>query len=281
MREIRMLPIADYSKTVKLDGVEIPCYTKKELDDMYPNGDWTVVGETKKKNKKRLSGELYLSDVKNLNELRLNDEGNEIPFDVCRGGLHNKILYKRAGYVPVDGGTDIYVALLKFRAAFLLWLLLGLALLLGLLFWFIFGREKAPEYDPMPPADSAATIIEGDDTVQNTDGGAFISMSYKLRANLSLSTGNIEIFFQNPKKSNQNAVLSLYVVSDDSETLIAKSGTIMSGYELNTLKFMSDQVQISEGRYKGKFKLTYYDPETEIPSFVQPEIVDVIITVTQ
>ena len=281
MRDIRMLPIADYSKTVKLDGIEIPCYTKKELDDMYPNGDWTVVGETKKKNKKRLSGELYLSDVKNFNELRLDDEGKEIPFDVCRFGLHNKILYKRAGYVPVDGGEDIYVALLKFRAAFILWLLLGLALLLGLLFWFIFGREKAPEYEPMPPADTAATVIEGDDTVQNTDGGAFISMSYKLRAKLSLSTGKIEIFFQNPKKSNQNAVLSLYVVSDDSETLIAKSGTIMSGYELNTLQFMSDKVQISEGRYNGKFKLSYYDPETEIPSFVQPEIVDVIITVTK
>ena len=276
-----MLPIADYSKTVKIDGIEIPCYTKKDLDNMYPNGDWTVVGETKKKNKKKINADLYLSDVKNLNELHLDEDGNEIPFKVCRTGLHNKILYKRAGYVPVDGGTDIYVALLKFRAAFLLWLLLGLALLLGLLFWFIFGREKAPEYEPMPPADTAASKIENDDTVQNTDGGAYISMSYKLRANLSLSTGKIDIFFQNPNKSNQNAVLSLYVVSDDSETLIAKSGTIMSGYELNTLQFMSDQVQIAEGKYKGKFKLSYYDPKTEIPSFVQPEIVDVIITVTQ
>lgn len=279
-----MLPIGEgYEKTVKLNGVEIPCYKKKELEDMYPDDNWTVIGETKKKNRKTIRAELFLSDVLNLSELNVDDEGNEIPFDVCRAGEHNKILYKRAGYVPVDVGENTYVALLKFRAAFILWLLLGL-LLIGCLIWLIFfaGRgEDLPTYDPMPPVDSAATVIENDDTVQNADGGAFISMSYKLRANLSLSTGKIEIFFQNPKKSNQNAVLSLYVVSDESETLIAKSGTILSGYELNELQFMSDQVQIAEGRYNGKFKLSYYDPETEVPSFVQPEIVDVIITVTQ
>ena len=278
-----MLPIGEYNKTVKLNGVEIPCYKKKELEDMYPDDNWTVIGETKKKNRKNIRAELFLSDVLNLSELNVDDEGNEIPFDVCRAGQHSKIFYKRAGYVPVDAGENTYVALLKFRAAFILWLLLGL-LLIGSLIWLIFfaGRgEDLPTYEPMPPVDSAATVIENDDTVQNADSGAFISMSYKLRAKLSLSTGKIEIFFQNPKKSNQNAVLSLYVVSDDSETLIAKSGTILSGYELNELQFMSDQVQIAEGRYNGKFKLSYYDPETGIPSFVQPEIVDVIITVTE
>lgn len=284
MKEVRMLPIGEgYDKTVKLNGVEIPCYKKKELEDMYPDDNWTVIGETKKKNRKNIRADLFLSDILNLNELNVDDEGNEIPFEVCRAGEHSKILYKRAGYVPVDAGENTYVALLKFRAAFILWLLLGL-LLIGCLIWLIFfggKKETTPTYEPMPPVDSAATVIENDDTVQNADSGAFISMSYKLRAKLSLSTGKIEIFFQNPKKSNQNAVLSLYVVSDESETLIAKSGTILSGYELNELQFMSDKVQIAEGRYNGKFKLSYYDPETGIPSFVQPEIVDVIITVTE
>ena len=285
MREIRMLPIAEYEKTVKLNGVEIPCYTKKELDDKYPNDDWTLIGETKKKNKKRIRAELFLSDVKSLNELNLDDEGNEIPFEVCGVGQHSKILYKRAGYVPVNSGEDTYVALLKFRAAFIFWLL-GLLLLLGLIAGLIFWHfhnpgDDTPTYDPLPPVDTNATPVEGDDTVQNTDGGAFISMEYRLKAKLSLSTGNIEIYFKNPKKSNQNAVLSLYVVSDDSETMIAESGMIQTGYELRSLQFMSDRVEISEGRYKGKFKLTYYDPETGQKSFVQPEIVDVVITVTE
>lgn len=285
MKDIRMIPIAEgYDKTVKLNGVEIPCYKKKELENMYPDDNWTVIGETKKKNRKNIRAELFLSDVLNLNELNVDDEGNEIPFEVCRAGSHNKILYKRAGYVPVDVGENTYVALLKFRAAFILWLLLGL-LLIGCLIWLIFfgHKEETPTYNPMPPVDSNATPIEDDnsDTVQNADGGAYISMTYKTRATLSLSTGNIQIFFQNPKKSNQNAVLSLYVVSEDSETMIAESGMVSSGYELRSLDFMSDRVQISEGRYKGKFKLTYYDPETGQKSFVQPEIVDVIITVTQ
>lgn len=276
-----MIPIGEYDKTVKLNGVKIPCYTKKELEDMHPDDNWTVIGETKKKNRKTIRAELYLSDVMSLNELNVDDEGNEIPFEVCRAGSHNKILYKRAGYVPVDVGENTYVALLKFRAAFILWLLLGLLLLAGLLWLIFFGgkREDTPTY--VPPIDTNATPIEGDDTVQNTSDGAFISMQYNLRATLSLSTGNIKIFFKNPGKSNQNAVLSLYVVTDDSEIMIAESGMVIPGYELKDLKFMSDRVEIEEGKYKGKYKLTYYDPETGEKSFIQPEIVDVMITVTQ
>lgn len=280
MKDIRMIPIGEYNKTVKLNGVKIPCYTKKELEDMYPDDNWTVIGETKKKNRKTIRAELFLSDVMNLNELNVDDEGNEIPFEVCRSGQHNKILYKRAGYVPVDVGENTYVALLKFRAAFILWLLLGLLLLAGLI-WLIFFGKKEDVPTVVPPIDDSATPIVGDDTVQSGPDDVIMSMQWRKRATLSLSTGNIEIFFQNPNKSTQNAVLSLYVVHDDTETLIAESGMIIPGYELRDLKFMSDRVQIEEGKYKGKYKLTYYDPETGEKSFVQPEIVDVIITVTQ
>lgn len=277
-----MIPIADYSKTVKLDGIEIPCYTKKELEVTYPDGDWTVIGEAKKKNKKTIRAKLYLSDAVHSDDLKLDEEGNEIPFGVCRFGLHNRILYKCAGYVPVDSGENTYVALLKIRVAFIFWLLLGLLLLTGLLVWLLFG-DSIPILNPLPPVDKSATPIEDgtDNTVQKTDGGASISMQYRLRATLSLSTGKIKIFFQNPNKSNQHAVLSLYVVSNDAETMIAESGRIQPGYELKELQFISDSILLEAGQYKGKFKLTYYDPKTRKKSFVQPEIADVTITVTQ
>ena len=281
MIEARMIPIATYSKTVKLDGIEIPCYTKKELEDVYPDGNWTVLGETKKKNKKVIYAKLYLSDAIRSSELKLDKEGNEIPFDVCYSGLHNKILYKHAGYVPVNNGDSTYVALLKLRFASIFGVFLGLLLLAGLLFWILFGDGGIPILNPLPPVDKAATPIEGDGTAQNTDGGTSISVKYRLRATLSLSTGKIKIFFQNPSKSNQNAVLSLYVVSDDTETMIAESGMIRAGYELRELQFISDSISMKEGQYTGKFKLTYYDPKTKEKSFVQPEITDVTIIVTQ
>ena len=295
----RVIPRDDYEGDVKLRGVHILCYKKKQLDDMYPNDDYIVVGETKAKNKKRIIDNLYLADVIDISKLETDDEGNEIPLLVSNSGEHSKLLYRRAGYVLV--GPDTYIALLKFRFAFIFWLFFGvlvLAGLTGLLIGLLLGRPSTGDgsdttaadtgnsgpviLNPMPPVDSNQVTADADDeTARPLEEGAYMSMEYKLKASLSLSTGEIGIYFKNPNRSNQNVSIELYVVSNDTEVKIAESGVIEPGYVLRELTYNKDSAVLSEGKYEGKYLVIYYNPETGERAVVESEIVNVKITVTE
>ena len=285
LKPIKMLVREDYEEEVKLKGIEIPCYSKKDLENMYPNDNWKVVGETKAKNKKKVRSELFLSDVIDINQLDVDDEGKEIPFKVSRAGTHSKLLYKRAGYVPVDLGEDNYIALLKFRAAFIFWLLALLGAIIGIgiaLFILLKPQEEQLVFHPMPPADSSAIRDENDkEESRPLDEGGLMSMTYQLRAEISLSTNDIDMYFQNPSKSNHNVAIELYLVSGDNEIMIAKSGVIEPGYLLRHLTYEPGNVVLSEGVYEGKYLVRYFNPETAEQSFLESEIVNVKITVTQ
>ena len=284
LKPIKMLVREDYEEDVKLRGIEIPCYSKKDLENMYPNDNWKIVGETKAKNKKKVRSELFLSDVIDINQLDVDDDGNEIPFQVSRAGTHSKLLYKRAGYVPVDLGEDNYIALLKFRAAFIFWLIGLLAALIGIgvaLFFLLHKEEPDPfVFNPMPPIDSSVQKDETDNQESRPlDEGGLMSMVYKLKAEISLSTNDIEIYFKNPGKSNQNVALELYVVSGENEVKIAESGAIEPGYMLRHLTYEPGDLFLGQGTYEGKFKVLYYNPETGERAFVDSELVGVKIIV--
>ena len=283
LKPIKMLVREDYEEEVKLNGIEIPCYSKKDLENMYPNDNWKIVGETKAKNKKKIRSELFLSDVIDINQLDVDDMGKEIPFKVSRAGTHSKLLYKRAGYVPVDLGEDNYIALLKFRAAFIFWLvgLLGLLIGIGVTLFFLLNHEEDPfVFNPMPPVDTSAQKNENDNEESRPlEQGGLMSMVYKLKAEISLSTNDIKIYFQNPGKSNHNVALELYVVSGGNEVKIAESGVIEPGFMLRHLTYEPENVVLSEGNYEGKFKVIYYNPETGERAFVDSELVGVKIIV--
>lgn len=282
LKPIKMLVREDYEEEVKFKDIEIPCYSKKDLENMYPNDNWKVVGETKKKNKKKVRSELFLSDVISIDELEVDDEGNEIPFKVSRAGTHSKLLYKRAGYVPVDTGEDNYIALLKFRAAFLIWFLLLLGLLIGLgVALFFLLQPKDNLINVMPPVDSSQVRDENDheEQIRPVEEGSYVSMEYKLKATLTLSTGDISIYFKNPGRANNNVSVALYVVSGEEEYKIAESGVIEPGFKLNHLTYEPNNVVLSEGVYTCKYLVSYYNPKTGERAPVDSEIINVKLTV--
>ena len=282
LKPIKMLVREDYEEEVKIKGIEIPCYSKKDLENMYPNDNWKIVGETKAKNKKKVRSELFLSDVIDINQLDVDDDGNEIPFKVSRAGTHSKLLYKRAGYVPVDLGEDNYIALLKFRAAFIFWLIGLLAALIGIgvALFFLLQPQDGP-VNVMPPVDSSQVRDENDHEEEKrpVEEGSYVSMEYKLKATLTLSTGDISIYFKNPGRANNNVSVALCVVSGEESYKIAESGVIEPGFKLNHLTYDPNNVVLSEGTYNCKYLVSYYNPKTGERAPVDSEIINVKLTV--
>lgn len=266
----------DHDQKVKLEQVEILCYSKKQLDKIHPDGNYKIVGETKAKNKKKAVAEF---------------EADDKIFKVSRHGKNNRILNKEAGYVKV-GDTE-YIALLKSRIPFLL-ILFGLLLILALLLktWMIGPSQPVINPDhPLPDQDQHAVQIDPNAPLEdehedappadNEDGGGSVSMIYTLEADVSLSSGAITMYFKNPSNSTHDVVLEAYIKSDGVEYLVGKSGRLPAGYELTTMTLIPDYAVLSEGMYDGLYKVQCYNPQTGELALVAPQITDLTFTVRQ
>ena len=266
-----ILPQEDYKKKIKYRKNEFRCYSKKQLKERYPNKDYKVVGETKYNNKKEALGTLRA--------------GGET-YSVSQVKSNSRILWAERGYAAV--GKDSYVVLLKSRIPFLLilfGLLIGFCVCLALLIrMLVFGPPDVPPLHPLPGVDSYVESMTDDPTIKNptpAEGGGSVAMIYQLKASLSLSSGQIGIYFKNPNASNHDVAVQLYIVSGDKEILIAESGLIEAGYSLNRLDMIENAATLQEGLYEGKFKVIYYNPETGERALVESDINDVLITVTE
>ena len=264
----------DYDHTVKLEGTKIQCYSPKKMDKLYPDGKYTVVGETKRKNKKEKTA------ILNVWRSR---------FLVSALESNSKTLYRKVGFVCV--GPDQYVVLLKNRFAFLLWFL-GLLAGTGLAVWLLLAALSGPQdpviidpEHPLPTEDPFAQPVppEEDDNekVISENGGGSVSMIYTLSADVNLTSGAIQIYFRNPSASNHDIKLVLYAISAGEEYPLAQSGLLKAGNELETLELIDGAAQLREGTYEGKYKLYYYDSLTGEKALVEPEIADLVITVTK
>ena len=76
-------------------------------------------------------------------------------------------------------------------------------------------------------------------------------------------------------------VLELYVISGSDDIKIAKSGRIQAGYGLYQMSLLEDAAELSEGVYRGKYKVIYYNPDTGERALVESDITDLQITVIQ
>lgn len=258
----------DHDKTIQYQSQDVYCYSKKQLDKLYPNGGYKILGEAKANNKKDEIARLLLN--KSDDELIISEEGS-----------HSALLYKSAGYVCV--GDDEYVALLKSRL-FLILLLGGLGLL-ALLIYLLIPRGPLvidPDH-PLPEKDPYVEVM-GDDLTEKAEvdeGGGSVSMIYTLEAKAALSSGEVTIYFKNPNASSHDVVIELYLLAGEKEVLVARSGRVEPGYALNRLDLMSDAAVLSEGVYNGLYKVQCYDPETGEKALVAPEITGVEVSVTQ
>ncbi len=112
----------NYGKTVGYgDGISIDCYSKKQMKNIFPKGNFHVVGEyAPGSNRNEKDAEDYAVLRYMDRELALKEKGK-------RSG----ILYSRSGYVACKGLPNSFVALLKNRLALLLLLLILAAALIA------------------------------------------------------------------------------------------------------------------------------------------------------
>ena len=275
-REIRA---HDQKLKVKLENHEFSCFSKKELSNIHPEDNYTVVGEVIKNNKKRAIADFI---------------AGEKTFKVSRYGKNGRVLNKEAGFVKV--GENEYIAVLKSRIPFLLILAaLGIILLLLLAMLLQPEGDDMPVINPnnpLPPQDQNAVIIDPNAPLpEDKDeeelppdvepGGGSLSMIYTLEAEISLSNGNISLYFMNPSDSTHDVVLEAYVVANGTEYLVAKSGRLPAGYSLPSMALITDNAVLSEGIYEGLYKVQCYNPQTGELALVAPQITDLTITVKQ
>ncbi len=96
------LPKKNYAGQYRLGDANIPCYSKKQMNSLYPHQDYLVLGEIAPK-----SGEKAVGTLKS-------DDGE---YEIYPYLSHNRRTHAEKGFVAVDGGEDQYVALLKNNSA--------------------------------------------------------------------------------------------------------------------------------------------------------------------
>ena len=154
--------------------------------------------------------------------------------------------------------------------------------------WALFFRKTVPDltpdYAPQETEKHAEPIPDdaGDEKMETTEGGGAVSMVYQKEVQISLSDQSATLMFQNPSKSVNNIVLQLVICSkDETETIIAQSGTLSPGYKVEKLDLIKDSATLSEGEYTGKFNVLYYDPDTGEKSVLNSTIEGLTISVVK
>ena len=257
----------DYDATIKINDRDIKCYSKKRIKNLYLDGNYKIVGETLEKNKKKEKDIIVIANKELI---------------VSNYGENSKVKYKRKGYFEV--GENEYIVYLKSRLVFLLILFfillgIGISTYLGIKIFTSIPTVE-PDY-PLPPEDNEVTVIEEDNTKKSAsqNGGGSVRIRLSNTAKIDLTTGDIQMAYQNPNQSNQDSVITLVLISENNEYIIAKSGLIKSGSQITKLKLLNDVVNLSEGVYKGKYIIEHYNRETGEKALTNSNFNDIEIQV--
>jgi len=275
----------DYDKRVKIGGEYVFCYSKAKLDSLYPEKDYSLIGEVRntipkdKPDSKRAQkrAEKKIGNFK---------AGGKV-LDVFPHKMHSGFLYKESGYVCVGDGK--FIAVRASRIPFFVALFSMLALLVALVVIIIglISNEAPPVVidpdNPLPEIDPDIEPIEQDtsEKVTSEKGGGSVSMVYTKGVTLSLSNDKATIFYQNPNSSNHSVVLELYIVSDETEYFIGRTGLIPAGSAIYEMDTSEKDANIRAGTYTGLYRTSYYNPETGERAVVGSDITNVSVTVTE
>ncbi len=256
----------NYNQSIRINNRDIKCYSRKMLKEMYPKGNYVLVGETFENNKKDEIDTLYLAKK----ELRVSEYGK-----------NNTILYARSGYIAV--GDNLYVAILQNRIPFILLFLLLFLLgtTVSVLGYKLLSKTPtvAPEY-PLPPEDNKSEDIQDDNSVNPEVGEKnYASIKVAREVSVNLKNRQVTLLYQNFNASNKDAVVSLCVLKDNNEYIIARSGLIKVGKEIKTMKLDDNAIKLVQGVYKGRIKVDFYNETTGEKAATTTDFDDVEITV--
>lgn len=239
----------EYDVSLRINDRDIKCYSKKKMKDLYPSGNYKIIGETKENNKKDEIDKIVLVDKELI---------------VSKYKSNSKIGYARKYFVAV--GQDQYICLLKSR----LFIFVLFFLIFGIVFGTAIGLSTffhtsilIPDY-PLPEEDKQAVKIEDDNTqkVEGQKGGGSVRVRLSDTVKVNLTTGVITMVYQNPNQSTEDSVITLVLINNGNEYYIARSGLIKAGNQITELKLNANNINLTEGVYKGKYIIDHYNPVT-------------------
>ena len=271
----------DSDKRVKIGGQYVFCYSPKKMKELYPNGEFTMMGEAKTKKKEpkppKEGQEPKPPKVEKIAELNIGGQN----LDVNPVPEKKEFFYKTAGYVCI--GEKNYIALksswLPF-AAMIAGMVALLALIIALILLLLLNPKTLTPDHPMPETDKHAVDAgETGDKIATEAGGGGLAISYTLNAKVDLSKKEIDVYYRNPIRSTHNVSVELYITSGGEDHRIATSGTLEPGKVLGTMELGKDAPKLVEGQYTGYYLVTVWDAVTGEKALLQPKIENVKITV--
>ena len=139
-----------------------------------------------------------------------------------------------------------------------------------------------PDYPSMGDDPNAETIPDDNSGERPTvsQGGGSVSISFMDTVTYSASTGQLSLYYQNPRASTHNVVVQVILVHGGDEYLLSQSGILQPGYQVTSLQADENAPQLSKGGYDGKLRLLFYDPETGERAIVDTDI-PCTVTVTE
>lgn len=130
------------------------------------------------------------------------------------------------------------------------------------------GTGQGPVLEPdfeLVQQDQNAETIPGEtgnaEKPQVEQGGGSMTLIYSDQVSVSLSTGKVGLFYQNPLDSSHSIVVQILITRGEEKYLVAQSGGIDPGYMLTELT-LEKGLQLSEGVYEGVIRLLFFDPDT-------------------
>lgn len=138
--------------------------------------------------------------------------------------------------------------------------------------WALFFREPevilAPDYVPQETEKYAETLPE-EEKMDAPAGGGAVSLSYSKDVQIDLKEKKAALFFANPSKSHQDAMIQIVVQGE----VLAQSGVLPPGHRVTTLDLISGaEAMLMPGGYQGTFLVLYYHSETGEKAVVNTEI---------
>lgn len=140
---------------------------------------------------------------------------------------------------------------------------------------YIISNDKNDNKDyALNGTDPGVMPIGKTDDSKTSNGGSKISLDYKNKVIVDLKKKKVELYLQNPARSNQNIVVEIMAAkkeNDEEYFSISKSGVIPTGYGIYELTLV-DGVELVKGDYSGKFVVSSYDKRTQEKASVNTNI---------
>lgn len=184
----------DQDVRLRLGGTVVRCYSEKKMREMYPDRDYSVVGEIKSRSKKQQIGELSTGQP------------------VSQWGTHSVALNREVGYIPVGGNE--YLLALRTRAVLPILVGVLVALALAAAAWFLLPGLLGGNARPDPVGDAQvgdrqemADIPQDEQQEEKLEDR--ISFAGYGKATVSEERPNIEL-----KNPDVNTVDFVFTISD-------------------------------------------------------------------